>query len=61
MTVLDVGRRGISKKDELVDKLCDWCLRPEKWIKKTKTFKNEKVQKAEKRKPDTNQNTETNK
>lgn len=29
MDTLDISRRGLPKKDHLVDKFCDWCLKPE--------------------------------
>ena len=29
MDTLDISRRGLTKKEALVDKFCDWCMKPE--------------------------------
>ena len=29
MDTLDISRRGLPKKEDLVDKFCDWCMKPE--------------------------------
>ena len=31
MDVLDISRRGLTKKEALVDKMCEWCMKPEKF------------------------------
>ena len=29
MDTLDISRRGLPKKEDLVDKFCEWCMKPE--------------------------------
>merc|ERR1711892_1433018 len=53
MDVLDISRRGLTRKEALVDKMCEWCMKPTKWSgtdkKKTKTeTPSKKKRKAEK-------------
>ena len=49
MDVLDISRRGLTKKEALVDKMCEWCMKPVKFgsgaekEKKSKTTPSKKT------------------
>ena len=54
MDVLDISRRGLTKKESLVDKMCEWCMKPQKWSgaeKNSKTPKKEPKTPKEKKTP----------
>jgi len=36
MDTLDISRRGLPKKEDLVDKFCEWCMKPEPFGKNHK-------------------------
>jgi len=72
MDTLDISRRGLIKKEDLVDKFCDWCMKPEPFGKDSSSkkspsktaskkspkssTKDEKPKKERKRKPEKDPN-----
>jgi hypothetical protein len=56
MGCLNVEKKGISKKDKLVDRLCEWCLDPKKEIKGRPNPTKGRPNAKRKEKSDANQN-----
>merc|ERR1719285_187891 len=49
MDVLDISRRGLTKKETLVDKMCEGCMKPQKWSGAEKNSKTPKKEPKEKK------------
>ena len=51
MDTLDISRRGLPKKEDLVDKFCDWCMKPEPFGKDLSKTSKKTPQKNPKKSP----------